>query len=164
MKDLNTKTWIIVLLVLLGVSALCYFVHDNGICSERIRVQKVSIVIDDDDDVEQVEQLENSFNNVKFIQGTAELSNEAKGVLQQLAIILKKNSSWSLKVVGHTSAEGNKWFNLKLSKDRAKAVVNCLESLGVSSSQLQYEGKGTLELLDPNNPEVNRRTEFIILK
>jgi outer membrane protein OmpA-like peptidoglycan-associated protein len=35
---------------------------------------------------------------------------------------------------------------------------------GIDASRLEAEGKGSSEPLDPNNPEANRRTEFIIIE
>jgi outer membrane protein OmpA-like peptidoglycan-associated protein len=69
-----------------------------------------------------------------------------------------------LKIEGHTSDEGDAAFNQKLSENRAKAVVDFLISKGIAADRLEYEGKGSSEPLDPNNREVNRRTEIIVLE
>jgi outer membrane protein OmpA-like peptidoglycan-associated protein len=71
-----------------------------------------------------------------------------------------------VKIVGHTSADGDANYNLKLSEGRAKAAVDFLLSRDVDKSRLKWEGKGSQELKDPSNPnsEVNRRTEFIVFE
>lgn len=59
---------------------------------------------------------------------------------------------------------GDPAFNLKLSQARAQAAVDFLIGRGVDAGRLLAEGKGSSEPLDENNPEANRRTEFIILE
>ena len=73
-----------------------------------------------------------------------------------------------IKVKGHTDNRGTADFNMKLSNDRAKAVVDYLIKRGVSPSKLTYEGYGmSLPLTDNDTEEgrsLNRRVEFEILK
>ena len=79
---------------------------------------------------------------------------------------MEKQPAIKLKIVGHTSAEGDDAFNQKLSENRAKAAVDFLVSQGIAQDRLQWEGKGSTELKDAENPEsnVNRRTEFIVIE
>lgn len=125
-------------------------------------VEKVVTVVDTVF-IQQVEDIEKNFNAANFAQGKSELSEDAKFVLHDLAKILEKQPDMRLKIVGHTSAEGDADLNQKLSEARAKAAVDFLVSKGIDASRLQYEGKGPAEQLDPNNPDINRRTEFIVL-
>lgn len=125
-------------------------------------VEKVVTVVDTVF-IQQVEDIEKNFNAANFAQGKSELSEDAKFVLHDLAKILEKQPDMRLKIVGHTSAEGDADLNQKLSEARAKAAVDFLISKGIDASRLQYEGKGSAEQLDPNNPDINRRTEFIVL-
>lgn len=125
-------------------------------------VEKVVTVVDTVF-IQQVEDIEKNFNAANFAQGKSELSEDAKFVLHDLAKILEKQPDMRLKIVGHTSAEGDADLNQKLSEARAKAAVDFLVSKGIDASRLQYEGKGSAEQLDPNNPDINRRTEFIVL-
>ena len=76
---------------------------------------------------------------------------------------MQKHPEVRLRIVGHTSAEGDPAFNLKLSQERAQAAVDFIVGRGVDASRLEAEGKGSSEPIDENNPEANRRTEFIIL-
>ena len=76
---------------------------------------------------------------------------------------MKKHPEVKLRIVGHTSAEGSPEVNQKLSQARAQAAVDFLVARGVDAGRLEAEGKGSSELIDENNPEANRRTEFIIL-
>ena len=69
-----------------------------------------------------------------------------------------------MQIVGHTSAEGDAEFNQKLSEARAQAAVDFLVGRGVEASRLEAIGKGSSEPIDENNPEANRRTEFIVIE
>ena len=92
------------------------------------------------------------------------MSEEAKFVLHDLAKEMQKHPEVKLRIVGHTSSEGNPDFNQKLSQDRAQAAVDFIVSRGIDESRLEAVGKGSSEPIDENNPEANRRTEFIIIE
>ena len=67
-------------------------------------------------------------------------------------------------VVGHTDATGTREFNLKLSKQRARSVVQALSTtFNVPSDKLVAIGLGQEALQDPSNPDsgVNRRVQLI---
>ena len=68
-----------------------------------------------------------------------------------------------MKIVGHTSSEGDTALNQKLSEARAQAAVDFLVSRGVEATRLEAIGKGSSEPIDEQNPEANRRTEFIVI-
>ena len=55
-------------------------------------------------------------------------------------------------------------MNLRLSEQRARSVYDYLKGKGIAADRLEYEGKGSSEPLDPNNREVNRRTEIIVIE
>jgi outer membrane protein OmpA-like peptidoglycan-associated protein len=114
--------------------------------------------------LEQIEEIEKNFNAAKFEAGKADLNDDAKFVLHDLVKILNKQPQLRLKIEGHTSDEGDASFNQKLSENRAKAVVDFLISKGIAADRLEYEGKGSTEPIDPNNRELNRRTEIIVLE
>ena len=114
-------------------------------------------------DLNRIEELEKNFNAAQFAPGKAELTTKAMAVLNDLAKEMQKRPEISLRIVGHTSAEGEVSFNQKLSEARAQAAVDFLVSRGISADRLEAEGKGSSEPLDVNNPDVNRRTEFIVI-
>jgi hypothetical protein len=60
-------------------------------------------------------------------------------------LTLLKASGGNYLLTGHTDAKGSAAYNLKLSRERAAAVVGALEARGVSSSTLK--SKKELELL-----------------
>lgn len=125
-------------------------------------VEKVVTVVDTVY-VQQLEEIEESFNAAQFAKDKAELNDDAKFVLHDLAKLMERNADLKIRIVGHTSEEGDPVHNQKLSEARAKSAVDFLISQGVDESRLQYEGKGSSEPLEPSNHEKNRRTEFEVL-
>ena len=144
--------WLIIILLLAGLAAFFAFKP-----KEVIEVEKIVYV-------ERVEEIEKDFNAATFIQGKADLSDDAKFVLHDLEQLMQKHPELKLKLVGHTSSEGDATFNQKLSEARAQAAVDFLVGRGVDASRLSAEGKGSSEPIDENNPEANRRTEFIVIE
>lgn len=112
--------------------------------------------------VRQIEEIEKNFNAAQFEADKADLNDKAKFALHDLAKVMKKNPEFKVTIVGHTSAEGDADHNQKLSEARAKAAYDFLISEGVAADRLSYEGKGSSEPVDRNNPDANRRTEFIV--
>ena len=85
-------------------------------------------------------------------------------MLHDLAKVMEKYPEMKLRIVGHTSAEGDPDFNLKLSEARAQAAVDFLVGRGISADRLTVEGKGSSQPVDADHPEANRRTEFIVIE
>lgn len=128
-------------------------------------VQVKTVVVRDTVYVQQVEEIQDKFNAAQFDQNSAELKEEAKFALHDLAGVMKKNPDLKLSIEGHTSSEGDAAANQALSEKRAQAAVDFLVNTeGIDASRLQAVGKGSSEPLDPNNLEANRRTEFEIIK
>ena len=130
------------------------------------QTEQVIVEVHDTLYVQQLEEIENNFNAAEFKKGKADLSRDAEFVLHDLAKLMNKYPELRLRIEGHTSAEGDANFNLKLSEARAQAAVTFLvEHEGIDASRLQAEGFGSSKLKnadDPMAPE-NRRTEFEII-
>lgn len=165
----NNK-WLWIALAALAILALILFFVGRSCSDKEVVVEEKVVTVTDTVTIvkieKELESIEKNFNAAKFEQGAVGLTDDAKFVLHDLQKLMDKeeNKNVKLKIVGHTSAEGAADFNQKLSEDRAKAVVDFLVSQGVSADRLQYEGKGSSEPLDPNNPEVNRRTQIIVVE
>lgn len=145
--------WLLLLLLVGGVAAF-FALHKPQV----VEVEKIVYV-------DRIEEIEKNFNAAQFVQGKAELSEDAKFVLHDLAKEMQKHPEIKLQIVGHTSAEGDPTFNQKLSEARAQAAVDFLVGHGgIAVERLEAVGKGSSEPLDESNPEVNRRTEFIIVE
>lgn len=152
--------WLWLLLIALVAAAIAVFALRKPEVVEVEKIVEVEKVVY----IDRIEEIEKNFNAAQFAQGKSELSEDAKFVLHDLAQEMKKHPEVKLRIVGHTSAEGDPVFNQKLSQARAQAAVDFLISRGVDANRLEAEGKGSSELIDENNPDVNRRTEFIILE
>lgn len=159
-KGVPGWAWILIALLLLGLGAYAFL----GNKKEVVEVEKV-VVVHDTLYIQQIEEIEKNFNAAQFEQGKAELSDDAKFVLHDLAKVMQKNPEVKLTLAGHTSAEGDADFNQKLSEERAAAAVAFLvEHEGIDASRLEAIGYGSSKLLnteDPMAPE-NRRTEFMV--
>ena len=172
-KKSNAWLWLL-LLLLVAAGIIAYLLTRKPVVDEKVvEVEKIvevekEVVVRDTVTVyaELVEKIEKNFNAAQFEQGKAELNDDAKIALHDLAKVMKQNPELRLRIEGHTSSEGNADVNQKLSEARAKAAVDFLVNKeGIDASRLEAEGKGSSELKDPENPtsDVNRRTEFEIL-
>ena len=104
--------------------------------------------------------------DIKFALNSAELTDQAKATLKQMAAAMKsdKLASYHFLLEGHTDTTGNPDHNLDLSKRRAEAVRSYLtDQFGIDSSRLQAVGRGEDALLDPDHPTspVNRRVQVV---
>jgi OOP family OmpA-OmpF porin len=94
------------------------------------------------------------------------VKDESEPILQEIAKLLKANPSLKLYVVGHTDNTGSFDANMKLSMDRAVAVVNALVTkLAVSAASLKACGAGSIAPVASNETEegraLNRRVELV---
>ena len=162
-KKKKSLWWVWLLLVLLLGGVAAFFAlkpTEKEVVVEEKVVEVEKIVY-----VDRIEEIEKNFNAAKFEQGKAELSEDAKFVLHDLAKEMQKHPEIKLQIVGHTSAEGDPEVNQKLSEARAQAAVDFLVGHGgIAVERLEAIGKGSSEPLDESNPEVNRRTEFIVIE
>lgn len=158
--------WIIIAIIVLAALLATIFTLANKkpevvtvIQRDTLTVVKIDTVY-----VQQVEEIAKNFNAAKFAVNSWELNDDAKFALYDLVKVMEKNPQIRLLIQGHTSDEGSAEYNQQLSEKRAQAAVNFLISKGIAPERLSYEGKGSSEPIDPNNREVNRRTEFIVIE
>ena len=104
---------------------------------------------------------------INFDFGKSTIKRESHDYLNKLANTLIRTNA-KIEVKGHTDNVGTEEFNMKLSKDRAKAVMDYLISRGVNKNKLTYSYYGMSRPLTTNDTEegrtMNRRVEFEILK
>ena len=159
--------WLLLALLAIGVIvALCLPREEKVVEVEKIVEVEKEVIIRDTVFVQQVEEIEKNFNAAQFAKGKADLTDDSKIALHDLAKVMKQNPELRLRIEGHTSVEGDAAVNQKLSEARAQAAVEFLVNKeGIDASRLEAVGKGSSELKDPENPtyDVNRRTEFEIL-
>jgi outer membrane protein OmpA-like peptidoglycan-associated protein len=146
------------------IGAIVFFATRKPEVEVVEKVVEKEVIVHDTVYVQQLAEIEKNFNATQFEQGKSELSEDAKFVLHDLAKLMENNPTLKVKIVGHTSAEGDPNVNQKLSEARAQAAVDFLVGRGIATERLEAEGKGSSEPLDENNPEVNRRTEFVVFE
>ena len=108
-------------------------------------------------------------DKVHFKFMSAEIDKSSHEMLDQVAQILKDNPQvLFVQVEGHTDKTGGRAFNMALSLDRAKSVMEYMTGKGIDSSRLKAKGYGFDRRIDyRSGPEANlnnRRVEFNILK
>jgi outer membrane protein OmpA-like peptidoglycan-associated protein len=113
---------------------------------------------------ELVEKANYAAKKIQFQSGKAILLNTSRPVLDEIVTLLNTNPGLTLLIEGHSSAEGNLDFNMKLSADRAKSVETYLVSKGIDKNRITTKGFGpTQPLNDGNTPAeraANRRVEL----
>ena len=156
--------WLWILIAIIAIGAIIAAILMNKEPEVKVVEKEKIVTVVDTVYVQQLEDIEKKFNAAQFEKGKSELSEEAKFVLHDLVKLMEKNTDIKVKIVGHTSSEGDATANQKLSEDRAKAAVDFIVSRGIAQERLQFEGKGSAEPIDPNNLEANRRTEFTVIE
>ena len=109
------------------------------------------------------------FDKIYFKTNRAKIKPESFPILDELARVLIANPRIRrVRVEGHTDDRGRDRYNLKLSKKRARAVMDYLIRAGVAAERLESEGYGETQPIAPNDTEEgrarNRRVEFTILE
>ena len=107
-----------------------------------------------------------SIYGVRFDFNSSTIKEESSTVIAEIAKYLKANPTIALYVVGHTDMKGSYEYNLKLSDDRAKALVNTLvNDHQIEENRLIAYGVAFLAPVASNESEdgrtLNRRTELV---
>jgi outer membrane protein OmpA-like peptidoglycan-associated protein len=76
------------------------------------------------------------FDNLNFKTGSAELTDESRKQVQNIAAILKAYPKASIKIGGYTDKTGKEEENMKLSQQRAESVLDALKKTGAADIQL----------------------------
>ena len=105
--------------------------------------------------------------NIFFEFGKATLKPESYAELDNVVKLLQNNEGVRLEISGHTDNVGSLKTNMKLSEDRAKAVVEYIIGKGIASSRLEFKGYAYTQPIAPNTTQdgraQNRRVEFKVL-
>jgi succinyl-CoA synthetase beta subunit len=102
--------------------------------------------------------------NVEFDTASSNIRSVSNKNLDAFAKFVKESSAKG-EIGGHTDNQGNPASNLKLSQDRAAAVVRYLESKGVAKGSVTAKGYGDTKPRADNGSatgrQENRRVEFV---
>lgn len=104
-------------------------------------------------------------HGINFDFNKATIKPESMGTLNMITTIMKNNPEVKFEIGGFTDADGDDQYNLKLSQERADAVLSQLAAMGVDKSRLSAKGYGESKPISDNStPEGkanNRRVEFV---
>jgi len=105
--------------------------------------------------------------NIFFETNKFQLDPKSQAELDKIIQLLNDNPTVKIQIAGHTDNIGNAADNLKLSENRAKAVIAYLASKGIDSKRLTPKGYGASQPIADNKTEegraMNRRTELKII-
>ncbi len=110
--------------------------------------------------------------NIFFDLSKATLRPESTAELNRLIKLMTDVPTLRIELGGHTDAQGSDSYNMTLSDQRAKAVVDYLSKNGIDAGRLEFNGYGETELVNgckngvncsPEQHQMNRRTEFRVL-
>lgn len=133
----------------------------NNIEDEDGCPDKGSVVIQDNNVV--------ILEKIQFKTGSSEILSQSFPILDAVVAVLKHSPQFTLlEVQGHADIRGAPAMNLKLTQDRADAVVKGLADRGIDRSRLRAMGFGSYCPIDPGTSaaslEKNRRVEFKIVR
>ena len=96
------------------------------------------------------------------------ISTEDQARLDAKAAIMQANPALRIRITGHADERGSAEHNLKLTDDRAHAVMGYMRAKGVAPGRLRAKGYGETRPVDRRHIEEawskNRRVEFVVLR
>lgn len=106
--------------------------------------------------------------NIFFDYDKATLRESSYPELNKVLEVLNENLKIVIEISGHTDNKGSLEYNFKLSRERAKSVVDYFIEHGIDKDRLKYEGYAFKQPIADNDTEkgrqLNRRVEFTILR
>lgn len=105
-------------------------------------------------------------DGLDFVPGSTTFAPGSEHLLDRAAAALKVLPDRDVAVVGHTDATGSLALNIRVSRQRAQAVLDALAARGVARGRMVAEGAGWLAPRAPNDTESgrarNRRVELVL--
>ena len=105
--------------------------------------------------------------NIFFDINKFELQPQSSTELDNIVELMKENPSLKIQISGHTDNVGKPADNLKLSNNRANAVIQYLIEKGIDAKRLSSKGWGEIKPIVENSSEEgrakNRRTEMKVM-
>ncbi len=94
------------------------------------------------------------------------LNEKTRGQLKELVQKLETESGWEVNVIGYTDNIGNMAHNQLLSEQRARAIVQYLDNMGIKVKSISQEGRGALvskdKIMTEEERAKNRKVEVVI--
>ncbi|MGE0173605.1 MAG: OmpA family protein [Oligoflexales bacterium] len=109
-----------------------------------------------------------ALENITFLTGTAELTPDARVIVEEVATQLSDHPGVRIRLDGHTDDTGDAGSNKALSLARANAVRRALTERGIDGGRIEVMGWGAEHPVVANSSETgrqqNRRIEIILLE
>jgi outer membrane protein OmpA-like peptidoglycan-associated protein len=116
---------------------------------------------------EAVKKFTGVIKGITFRRNSADVKASSFPLLKEAVKTFKEYPALRIEISGHTSNEGKREFNVKLSKKRAESVKAFLTSAGVEENRVVTVGYGPDKPIEDNTTkagqEKNRRIEFRLL-
>jgi OOP family OmpA-OmpF porin len=90
--------------------------------------------------------INDGFVNIYFDFNSTKIDKTSAGSVDFLITYLKNNPSRNIDLLGYADERGTEKYNLQLSENRAKALVDLLVEAGIERPRLRGEGKGEAKL------------------
>ncbi len=136
---------------------------EDGVFEEDETIKVVGI---DQKPLDPRSQIANNqaLDNIYFDYDKYFLRAKSKEVLDVVVAELKKDAGLKVRLVGHCDDRGSQEYNLPLSKNRANAAKEYLETKGIAANRIEIAGKGKKQPAASNETEegrqLNRRVEI----
>lgn len=146
--------------------------NDPSVTAEALRkmaqdavAQNAPLPLDKSAIARQLDKLAQITVQIQFALNSSIIRPESYGTLGSIADALHHPILWNYRfiVVGNTDATGTRAYNLKLSQERADAIVQALVTVfRVSPTRLEAVGLGQEALQVPGKPDdpINRRVQI----
>lgn len=119
-----------------------------------------------------INELENQINtdgfltyHINFDTGKAIIKPESESSIAEIAALLKGVPALKVSIEGHTDNVGSPESNMKLSEERARAVMDAVMAKGIAADRLKAVGRGQEISIADNRTEagraLNRRVEVV---
>ncbi|MCF6262956.1 MAG: OmpA family protein [Xanthomonadales bacterium] len=136
--------------------------------AESLDIEKIAIGSPDDLHKAITAQGKVVLEGVYFEHNKASIKAESADTLEIIAAYLEANPNSRFYVVGHTDSSGSYEYNLKLSSNRAQAVLDKLiQSHNISPTKLKAVGVGSVSPaasnVDEDGQASNRRVELVLM-
>lgn len=118
-----------------------------------------------------------NINPIYFDVNKSVIRVDAALELDKIVTLMKENPTVVIELGSHTDCRASKEYNMKLSSRRAKSSADYIISKGISKSRIYGKGYGESKLLNrceceeprlsmcsEDEHQLNRRTEFVIVK
>lgn len=108
-----------------------------------------------------------TLRNIFFDFDKSTLRPQSTTELNRLIALMEEHKHMEIEISGHTDSKGSETYNMRLSEDRARVVVEYLVNHGIKEDRMVFRGYGEGVPVATNDTDEgrqqNRRTEFRII-